>query len=152
MGFVISHRLYLRVSFLQQYVRFIEYVETEIRYAHKILESIINNYENDSDFINFIHMVKQNLTYDRNFSKAWEKAVYKIPSSFGLTMQDKKTICEFGATLGATDVMGQISICKLNKSLIRSILEVAKEEKNKKSKLYFMLSSSFGICITIILL
>lgn len=152
MGFVISHRLYLRVYFLQQYLNFIEYVETEIRYSHKVLSEIIKDYKNDSDFIIFIHMLNEKLIYERNFSKAWKEAVYKIPSSFGLNLQDRKTICEFGDNLGTTDVMGQISICKLNKSLIRSILEVTKEEKNKKSKLYFMLSSSFGICITIILL
>ena len=58
----------------------------------------------------------------------------------------------FGKEIGNTDTDGQISFCNVNKKLISMMLENAKDEKNKKSKLYFMLGSSFGLCVTIMLL
>lgn len=152
MGFVISHKLSVRVRFLQQYLQFISYIETEIRYAQRVLSEILGTYENETEFKSFLTIIKENLKSDISFFEAWSDAVHKIPNSYGLLKQDKELICEFGKELGATDVNGQMALCDLNKSLVNSILNAAKEEKIKKSKLYFMLGSSFGVCIALILL
>lgn len=152
MGFVISRKLSMRVRFLQQYLQFISCIETEIRYSQRVLSEIISEYKNESEFKNFLIEVKENLKLRANFSDAWTESVHKIPDSYGLLKQDKELISEFGQELGSTDVDGQIALCSLNKSLISSILNAAKEEKTKKSKLYFMLGTSFGMCIAIILL
>lgn len=151
MGFVISRKLSMRVRFLQQCLQFISYIETEIRYSQRVLSEIISEYKNESEFKNFLIEVKENLKLRANFSDAWAESVHKIPNSYGLLKQDKELISEFGQELGSTDVDGQIALCSLNKSLISSILNAAKEEKTKKSKLYFMLGTSFGMCIAIIL-
>lgn len=152
MGFVISRKLSMRVRFLQQYLQFISCIETEIRYSQRVLSEIISEYKNESEFKNFLIEVKENLKLRANFSDAWTESVHKIPDSYGLLKQDKELISEFGQELGSTDVDGQIALCSLNKSLISSILNAAKEEKTKKSKLYFMLGTSFGMCIAVILL
>lgn len=152
MGFVISRKLSMRVRFLQQYLQFISCIETEIRYSQRVLSEIISEYKNESEFKNFLIEVKENLKLRANFSDAWTESVHKIPNSYGLLKQDKELISEFGQELGSTDVDGQIALCSLNKSLISSILNAAKEEKTKKSKLYFMLGTSFGMCIAVILL
>ena len=152
MGYVISRKLALRVRFLQEYLQFISYIETEIRYARRVLIEIIGKYKNETEFKTFLVAVKANLNSGMSFSEAWRAAVYKIPNSYGLLKHDKELICEFGQKLGTTDVVGQVALCGLNKSLIGSVLDTAKEEKLKKSKLYFMLGSSFGVCLAIILL
>lgn len=152
MGYAIAHRLAVRVKFLQQYLQFINYIETEIRYAQRVLSEITNGYQNNTEFKNFLVVLKENLQSNPSFSEAWQNAVQAIPDSYGLLRQDKDLIREFGKELGSTDVMGQIALCSLNKSLISAVLETAKEEKIKKSKLYFMLGSSFGMCVAIILL
>lgn len=127
-------------------------METEIRYSHKILSEILLDYESDTEFKNFLLIVLENLKSKMFFYEAWKESVKKIPNSYGLLNQDKELILRFGEVVGTTDVNGQIAICRLNKSLVCSALENAKEEKIKKSKLYFMLSSSLGMCIAIILL
>lgn len=137
---------------MQQYLQFISCIETEIRYSQRVLSEIISEYKNESEFKNFLIEVKENLKLRANFSDAWTESVHKIPNSYGLLKQDKELISEFGQELGSTDVDGQIALCSLNKSLISSILNAAKEEKTKKSKLYFMLGTSFGMCIAVILL
>ena len=152
MGFVISRKLSMRLRFLQQYLQFVSYIETEIRYSQRILSEIINEYKNESEFQFFLTEIKENLKSRASFSKAWTDSVHKIPNSYGLLRQEKELISEFGQELGSTDIDGQIALCNLNRSLINSILDAAKEEKTKKSKLYFMLGTSFGICIAVILL
>ena len=116
------------------------------------MSEFINEYKNESEFKLFLTEIKENLKSRASFSKAWTDSVHKIPNSYGLLSQEKELISEFGQELGSTDIDGQIALCNLNKSLISSILDVAKEEKTKKSKLYFMLGTSFGICIAVILL
>lgn len=153
MGFAISHKFAVRVRFLQQYLQFISYIKTEIRYSQRVLSEIISKYiVTEVEFEHFLTSVKANLRSEASFADAWQKALCKIPSAYGLLKQERELICEFGNKLGVTDVDGQIALCELNKSLINSILNTAKDEKSKKSRLYFMLGSSFGICLAIILL
>lgn len=147
-----SHKLLMRVRFLQQYLQFISYLETEIRYSKRIIYEIIKTYNSENEFTVFLNSICANIENSISFDKAWEIAVNDLPNTYGLLNQDKETICDFGKELGNTDMDGQIALCKLNKTLIHATLENAKEEKNKKSKLYFMLGSSFGICLTIMLL
>lgn len=115
------------------------------------MSEIIEDYNSSQELKNFLASVKENMQSEMSFSNAWQDAVCKIPNSYGLLRQDKELIYAFGNELGSTDVDGQIALCRLNQNLINSILNVAKEEKNKKSKLYFMLGTSLGICIAIIL-
>ena len=152
MGYVISHKFCIRVRFLEQYIQFINYIETEINYSQRNLKEIIEKYKNDLELKTFLKIIIDNLKSDFNFFRAWKNAVHKIPSSYGLLKQDKEFICEFGKRLGTTNAKGQTELCELNKSLVTSILEVAKEEKLKKSKLYFMLCSFLGLSVAIILL
>ena len=140
------------MKFLQQYLQFINYIETEIRYTQRVLSEIVSEYQSDSELSDFLVALKENLKSNASFSEAWQTTTKAIPDSYGLLRQDKELICEFGKEVGSTDVMGQVALCSLNKSLISAVLETAKEEKIKKSKLYFMLGSSFGMCVAIILL
>lgn len=152
MGFMISRKLSIRVRFLQQYLQFVSYIETEIRYAHRVLSEIVSGYKNETEFNNFLTQLRENLKLKPDFSAVWQEAVHKIPNSYGLLTQDKEIINTLGKELGTTDVEGQIALCDLNKGLVSALLEGAKEEKQRKSKLYFMLSSSFGLCAAIVLL
>lgn len=151
MGYMVSHRLLIRVRFLQQYLQFLSYIETEVRFSKRLIYEIIKNYSNENEFGSFLNTVCDNVENSIPLDKAFENAIHKLPACYGLLKQDIEFICEFGRELGGSDTEGQIELCRLNKSLISSALQSAREEKNKKSKLYLMLGSSFGICLTIIL-
>ena len=153
LGYATSRKLSLRVRFLQQYLQFISYINTEIRCTQRVLSEIINNYTNTKTEISgFLGQVKENLKLAESFTKAWQEAAETSANAYGLLKPEKELLSKFGMELGTTDVRGQTSLCELNQRLIEAALEAAKEEKEKKSKLYLMLGSSVGISIAIILL
>lgn len=96
--------------------------------------------------------MKKNLKSEKSFAKAWQEAVESSADTYGLRKSEKDLISKFGVGLGSTDVRGQISLYEMNQKLIVAALEVAKEEKEKRSKLYLMLGVSAGVSIAIILL
>ena len=151
-GIVIARKLSLRVRFLQQFLQFLSYIETEILYAHRVLSEIIRSYQNEGELQTFLTFVCSELDNKKSFGKAWRDAVENLPSSYGLLRQDKELICAFGGELGASDIEGQMALCQLNKGLVSAALQEAQEEKLEKSKLYFMLGSSAGACLAIMLL
>ncbi len=138
---------------MQQYLQFISYINTEIRYTQRVLSEIINSYsDTKSEISGFLSQMRGNLKLEESFAKAWKKAVESSAGAYGLRKPEKELISNFGEELGTTDVRGQISLCEMNQKLIETALEAAKEEKEKKSKLYLMLGSLAGISIAIILL
>lgn len=147
-----SHRLSVRVMFLQQYLSFLDYIETEIRYSKKLIYEIIKSYTSQNELSYFLRCICNNIQNNLSFNIAWKDAVYKLPDYYGLQPQDKEFISDFGRQLGTTDTQGQVSLCQLNKAFVTSALEIAKNEKSKKSKLYFILGSSFGLCLTVVFL
>ena len=152
LGIVTSRKLSLRVRFLQQCLSFINYIETEIRYAHRVLSEIVQDYHNGMEFQAFLSAVCKTLEQKTPFPEAWSNTLKSVSSTYGLLRQDIELICNFGNELGSSDINGQIALCQLHKKLLTATLETALDEKNKKSKLYLMLGSSFGICFAILLL
>lgn len=153
LGYATSRKLSLRVRFLQQYLQFISYIKTEIRYTQRVLSEIINSYnDTKSEISGFLSQVQKNLKLEKSFAKAWQEAVESSADTYGLRKSEKDLVSKFGGGLGATDVRGQISLCEMYQKLIGTAIEVAKEEKEKRSKLYLMLGVSAGISIAIILL
>lgn len=142
----------MRARFLQQFLQLVSYIETEIRYSRRVLSEIIRGYQTEGELQVFLSAVCELLDEKISFGQAWRDALERLPSSYGLLRQDKELICAFGGELGASDVDGQIALCRLNKNLISAALEQALEEKLRKSKLYFMLGSSAGLCLAIVLL
>ena len=128
------------------------YIETEIRYSRRVLSELIRSYQTEGELKVFLSAVCELLDEKISFGQAWRAALEGLPSSYGLLRQDKELVCAFGGELGASDVDGQIALCRLNKNLISAALEQALEEKLRKSKLYFMLGSSAGLCLAIVLL
>lgn len=117
------------------------------------MSEIINSYsDTKGEISSFLSQVKGNLKSEEGFVKAWQDAAESSANAYGLRKPEKELISKFGKELGTTDVRGQISLCELNQKLVGTVLEVAKEEKEKKSKLYLMLGASAGISIAIILL
>ena len=128
------------------------YIETEIRYSRRVLSELTRSYQTEGELKVFLSAVCELLDEKISFGQAWRAALEGLPSSYGLLRQDKELVCAFGGELGGSDVDGQIALCRLNKNLISAALEQALEEKLRKSKLYFMLGSSAGLCLAIVLL
>ena len=88
---------------------------------------------------------------DKTFSDSWYAATNEICKDTGLTNEDINLINDFGIRLGESDVEGQVSHCKLNIKLMNEILELAKENKQKKGRIYIMLGAFSGIAIALMM-
>ncbi len=152
MGYLASHRLSSRVDFLRQYILFLNYIKTEVRYSAYTIYELLCRYKEESEFGSFIDECKYNIESGNYFNEAWSLCTKRLPKCNGLTNKDKELILEFGNNFGSSDVSGQIAYCDLNIDFIERTLQQAQEEKEKKSKLYLLLGLSFGISLVLFLL
>lgn len=150
-GYVQSRKLSMRVSFLEQCVRLVSALETEIRYNAGSIGELIKKHIQDSPYHSFLKNCLQNLQRGSPFEKAWSGCVEAIPREYGLLEEDRAALDEFGKGLGVSDTDGQVNHCKLYLGVLRDRLKDAKTEKEKKGKLYFMLGTSLGAGIVLLL-
>lgn len=151
LGFSKSKQLSNRVEFLEQYIRLLSYIETQIRYSSECLVDLLMSCEMDEKF-SFINCCLDKVANGVSFSKAWYYGVQKIPKETGLKCEDINLIANFGKGLGTSDIDGQVSHCELYKNLISENLSDARIQKQKKYKLYQMLGVCSGICAGLFLI
>lgn len=150
-GYVQSRKLSMRVSFLEQCVRLVSALETEIRYNAGSIGELMKKHIQDSPYHTFLKGCVQSLQRGSPFEKAWSGCVEALPSEYGLLEEDRAALGEFGKGLGVSDIDGQIAHCKLYLGVFRDRLKDAKAEKEKKGKLYFMLGTFLGAGIALLL-
>lgn len=147
MGYLISHRFSKRVTFLEQFLQFIAYIETEIRYSSSLIVEIIKSYKPEKELRDLLDEFYKILSATDSINKSWGMAVKNTYKSFGINKREMEIVINFVFNLGSNDTQGQIKHCKLNFDLIKDCLAAAKDEKQKKSKLYFMMYTSAGLCL-----
>ena len=142
-GYMVSHRLSMRAAFLNQYIKFISFCETQIRFSAIPIIEILKKQQNSQYISLFI----------KNCIKKIEKGISssEISKDMGLTTEDMNLIKDFGVGLGKSDVDSQISHCRLNIKLMSSVLELAIENKKKKGRIYVMLGSFSGMAIVLVM-
>lgn len=145
MGCVKYKKLSNRVTFLTEYLQFINYLEAEIRYSSGIIQELIEKYSSSSIFNNFLLHIKQNMSAGQTLNSSWISALSSMKDSFGLYAENVELIYNFGNNLGNSDIESQISYCKMNKQLVRSKISLAREDKEKKGQLYFLLYFFAGL-------
>lgn len=146
-----SRKLSQRVAFLEQCVRFVSALETEIRYNAGSLGELIKKHAQDSPYHDFLNGCVRSLQCGSPFEKAWNSCVEAIPPEYGLLEEDRAALGEFGKGLGTSDIDGQIAHCKLYLGVLKDRLQDAKAEKDKKGKLYFMLGTFLGSGIALLI-
>lgn len=150
-GYLASHRLSMRVEFLSQYIKFISFCETQIRYSAIPIIEILKKQKELPIISPFIKNCINKMESEKTFSDSWYAAANEICKDTGLTNEDINLINDFGIRLGESDVEGQVSHCKLNIKLMNEILELAKENKQKKGRIYIMLGAFSGIAIALMM-
>lgn len=151
MGYVRCKKLTLRVNFLTEYLQFINYLEAEMRYSSDLIQELVKKYCSPT-LSNFLSCFSKNMDTGQTLKNAWVTALSNEKKSFGLDEADAELIHNFGTNLGNSDIESQISYCKMNKQLINSRIALAREEKDKKAKLYFILYFFAGLSIVLFLL
>ncbi len=143
-----SHRLADRVEQLEAFLRFLSAAQTEIRFAALPVEQIVQRHGGEMDFL---RMCAANCSQSEPFAAAWEQSVKAGTKGRGLLAADIELLRGFGQSFGASDVDGQLSHCALYSELIGSNLKNAREEKNRKSRLYQTLGVFSGMAAALVL-
>ncbi len=145
-----SHRLKMREMFMENYIKFLTFVETEIKYSADSILGIMSKFSDNSAFNSILQLCENEMQKGKSLNVAWDMAIKNIPSIYGLNKNDIGLISEFGSKLGVSDIESQISNCELNISLVSERLKDAREEKRKKSRLYIMLGIFCGISLSLV--
>lgn len=143
-----SHKLAVRVEQLEAFLRFLSRAQTEIRFAALPVEQIVQRHGEE---IPFLRICADNCVQGKPFSAAWEESVKRGTNDRGFLPGDVELLRSFGLGFGASDVEGQLSHCALYTELIGERLKNAREEKDKKSKLYQTLGTFAGIAAALVL-
>lgn len=140
-----------RVLFIEQYLSMISYIRTQIRYSCEDIVSILERYEQiNARSLSFVNKCIALCKKGEIFSESWNKSISSVEKGSGLKKEDIILIKDFGNGLGVSDVEGQMLHCELSEKLMSDRLNNARDEKNKKYRLYQLLGVSSGICIALI--
>jgi stage III sporulation protein AB len=151
-GLIYANRLILRKQFLEQYLQFLNFVESQIAYSMDTPTRILNKYKGAKEFEIFSSHCKKKLLLHKLFSESWRESLEYIKKDFGLTNEDFSLLNDFGQKLGTSDIEGQIQHCELHKKLVINNFEEANKEKQQKEKLYITLGLALGSCLALIFL
>ena len=113
-------------------------------------EIIVKLYEND-EFCKqeFIRLLPDKLSETHSFPEAWERAVRCDKT---LSDDEKKLLLDVGATLGTTDIDGQVSSLGFFVSQADKMAEEQSEKYKIKGKMYRSLGVAFGAMIGILII
>lgn len=147
-----AEKLSKRVYFLEQYISFINDINTQIRFTMQPIENIIKNCSSSNLFLNFINTIDKKIKKNNSFSKAWVSSIYILKDKFFLKESEINLVKKFGEGLGVSDILGQQAHCQMNLNFAKEALNLARDEKNKKGKLYKVLGVSAGVCVALIII
>ena len=153
MGITFSKRLNDRVKILILMRQMLEELSIQIRFqaltVFELLQSLCGNIQLQE--LVFLNNVQENILPNISFYEAWIKGIDEWNNS-PLRTEDISFLKNVGATLGNSDIEGQLSTLELHKENLERLLESAIIERDKKSKLYRSLGILSGTFISIMLL
>ena len=147
-GSMESHRLTVRVRKLEAFLRFLSSAKTEIRYSAMPVAGIVEKHGGE---LSFLSACAERCADGEDWPAAWSAAVNEKAGIEGFFSKDLELLRGFGADFGASDTEGQLSHCSLYADLTAAALEGAKEDRNRKSKLYQMLGIFAGMAAALLL-
>lgn len=147
-GYMESRKLGGRVQELERFFSFLSLAREEIRYSALPVERIVQKHGQSQPFL---ALCSRYCGEGEPFPQAWEHGMRDGLACSGMTVQDLEYIREFGRGFGASDTEGQLAHCQLYTGFIGGALAKAKEEKEKKARLYFMLGLFGGIAAALLL-
>ncbi|MFU0833309.1 MAG: Stage III sporulation protein AB [Oscillospiraceae bacterium] len=147
-GYKESHKLSVRVDSLELFLRFLSAAKTEIRYSAVPVVQVIKRH---SAGFQFLEECANNCEQGGSFADAWRYTVIHYAKNDGFAANDIKLLLSFGEGFGASDTDGQIAHLQLYSELFATSLKSARDERNRKSKLYLMLGIFAGLSSALLL-
>lgn len=129
----------------------LQLIENEIGYCALPVQELLEKIDNRTELKNltFVSACKKKYTGNEDFLQIWRECVNA--ADICLDAEDKSLLCSFGDALGTTDVSGQINHCKLHIKLFEERLKQAKDDKEKRGKIYTNMGALTGMFLAVIL-
>lgn len=143
-----SYKLRMRVETLEEFLKVIRFMETEMRFHALPLRQIVEKHCGEMEILRQCHMMLQ---IGKSFEQAWKSGIESGSKGRGLKSKDVQLIEHFGTELGSSDIQGQIAHCEGTIKLLEVQIELAREEQKKKSKLFSILGLFLGTGIVLLI-
>ena len=147
-GVMESRKLSARVESLESFLRFLSAAKTEVRYSAVPVTQVIERHKTG---LRFLHDCVERCSQGENFNAAWKDAVSGSAKYDGFGLHDMELLLSFGEGFGASDTDGQMSHLELYSGLFGTNLKSARDDRNRKSKLYLMLGIFAGLSTALLL-
>lgn len=150
-GFYLSKGLSEKLKRTENIRRMLDDISTLIRFQALTVYEIVENLSKNSTYSNleFITYVKSSIRVDKPFYEIWQEAIYKDKM---LSEKERHLLENLGNSLGSSDIDGQISSIDLYKNNAEILMNSARDEYVKKSRLYNSLGVLVGVFISIMLI
>ena len=151
-GMTAASKLTARVTELELIIKMIEEIKTRIQYNRSTVLELFDSMNHQGDysslyFLNDIVMFLKNNPINNNLL-SFE---FKNDKTF-LSKKDQALLISSLKELGTMDIEGQLSSLTLYKIRFDEQLTLARQEQNKKGKLYRTLGILCGIGIAIVII
>ncbi len=148
LGCMESYKLRMRIETLEEFLKLIRFIETEMRFHALPLRQIVEKHRGDMEILNQCYFM---LKIGKSFEQAWKGGIEAGSKGRGLKLKDIQLIEHFGRDLGNSDIQGQIAHCEGSIKLLEVQIELAREEQKKKSKLFSILGLFFGTGVVLLI-
>lgn len=148
MGFTESRKLSVRVESLESFLQFLSAAKTEVRYSAVPVVQVVERHGTE---LRFLRECVRRCNQGESFAAAWKHAALNCANDDGFDARDTELLFSFGEGFGASDTDGQISHMELFSGLFGANLKSAREDRNRKSKLYLMLGVFAGLFSALLL-
>jgi stage III sporulation protein AB len=148
LGYTESHKLSVRVEHLESFLRFLSAARTEVRYSAIPVAQVVERHGTE---LRFLRECVKRCDDGESFAQAWKNAVLSSGENDGFAAHDAELLLSFGEGFGTSDTDGQISHMELYSGLFRANLKSARDDRNRKSKLYLTLGVFAGLSSALLL-
>lgn len=151
-GFFAANRLAQREEALAEMLCVLDEIAVKIRWLSLPIAEFITE---SSDRYIFIQRVEENMKvhgaddFPGRWRAAWNAAV---DGTAAFQKEDKQLLKKIGGGLGATDVEGQIAILTADKALLSEYHDRAKNELNRKGRMFRQLGLLLGFALAVLCL
>lgn len=143
-----------RIRALEQVLLLLNAIENELGYCRTPVRELLHRLAMRGEFseLPFLRVCSGMCEQGVPFPQAWSDSLKKRAVSVTLRRDDTGLLLAFGSQLGATDLNGQISLCRLYVRLFEERLAQAREWKSKYAKLYMSFGVLGGLLVLILFL
>ena len=148
-GIYCAGRLTLRVESLESLQGFFSQLERLMVYTAQPVGELFHAMEKQYPNLVFLKDCSVIFSHSGSFSSAFAFSLRQNAFSLGLTKEDVETICKSSGQIGHTDMEGQQAIYQLLRLQISQQLQSAREQAQKKARLYRSVGVLGGIALVL---